>query len=123
MIFPAQAEGIRSQEPLFLLLQGTGSLCHTAERDNEWQLQMTPGLPPVQTLTHAPEGMGDSHHMNSVTVGCHRWSPRGHWQVTSCFLHWCHSRFSSLSQSPVLPGSCPQRWHPGVVASCPTTGA
>lgn len=58
MIFPAQAEGIQSQEPLFLLLQGTGSLCHTAERDSEWQLQMTPGLHPAQTLTHAQKGWG-----------------------------------------------------------------
>lgn len=93
---------------MFLLLRGTGSLCHTAERDSEWQLQMTPELHPTQTLKHAPEGTGDSHHMDSVTTGCHRRPPRGYWWVTLCFLHCCQSCFSRLNQSPVLPLSVPK---------------
>lgn len=79
MIFPAQAGGIRSQEPLFPLLRGVGSLCHAAGRGQRggWVAPEGAWAPPTQKMLARAE---PQHGRGEGTVTTQARSP---WGITS----------------------------------------
>lgn len=98
MIFLAQAGGIQSEEPLFPLLRGAGSLCHAAGRGQRggWVALGGAWAPPTPKMLPGAE---PRHGRGQGTVTMQALSPWG----TTFFGTGATLGFSSPEGCPALP--------------------